>query len=126
MTIKTILIVDDEKLMRALLRHYCKQNGFEVVEAENGEEALHRLGEKRPDLVMMDAMMPVMNGLVLAHRIRQHFDEDQLPILFLTSEADAQTQKEALAAGAQAYLTKPVSLGDLLNSIKQLTMGRSH
>ena len=118
---KTVLIVDDEKLIRTLLHHYCAQNDFEVVEAENGQEALQRINAECPDLVIMDVMMPGINGLHVARRIRKSFDKNQLPILFLTSESDSQTRYEAIAAGAQVFLTKPISLGDLLKSIRQLT-----
>ncbi|MCA9872466.1 MAG: response regulator transcription factor [Anaerolineales bacterium] len=118
---KTVLIVDDDKLIRTMLRHYCTQSDFEVIEAENGQEALQRINAERPDLVIMDVMMPGINGLHVARRIRKSFDKNQLPILFLTSESDSQTRYEAIAAGAQVFLTKPISLGDLLKSIRQLT-----
>ena len=117
MTIKTILIVDDEKLMRALLRHYCKQNGFEVVEAENGEEALHRLGEKRPDLVIMDAMMPVMNGLIAGKKIREL---SNVPIIALSAYASEQEAEKCLRAGFSDYLAKPFKPEELKHKVFRL------
>ncbi|MCA9872317.1 MAG: response regulator [Anaerolineales bacterium] len=117
---KTILLVDDDDETRRMLRLFCTHNQFDVIEAENGQDALEIIEAKCPDLVIIDIWMPGMDGFVAVRQIREKHDGSQLPILFFTARSDAEAEREGLALGAQAFVGKPISLAKLLKQIKLL------
>ncbi|MFO7683483.1 MAG: response regulator [Chloroflexota bacterium] len=117
---QTILIVDDDEMTRRVLRLYCLRNGFEVFEAEDGQQALTLIENKCPNLVIMDVLMPVMDGFTTVRNIRTKLDCAALPILFLTSRADSKAKNTGLEMGAQRFLNKPINLGELVKVIKEL------
>jgi len=104
-----ILVVDDSSTIRAALRIQLTKMQHEVLEAGNGEEALERWNEGRPDLVLIDVMMPVMDGYEAARRMRAGGQEDWVPIIFLSSMEADQDLERAIEAGGDDYLVKPVS-----------------
>jgi signal transduction histidine kinase/DNA-binding NarL/FixJ family response regulator len=114
---KKVLVVDDVLANRAVLTEFLSTLGFEVAEADNGEEALKRASEFRPDLILMDGMMPVMDGLEATRRIRQTPGFEGLPIIGVSASASGSDAAAHLAAGANAFLTKPVAFGRLLAEI---------
>ena len=121
---KTILIVDDDELTRSMLRFYCNRNDFDVVEAADGREALNIIDGNCPDLAIIDVQMPGIDGFDTVRQIRSKLDCQQLPIIFLTSRADINSDREGADSGAQGYLSKPFSLTELLKHIKALTAER--
>ncbi len=103
-----ILVVDDSKVMRMIVKRTLRQAGFgghTVVEAENGVEALDRIGEKKPDLVLLDWDMPEMNGLDLLRAVRA--EDKTLRMGFVTARATAEMRDIARSAGANFFIAKP-------------------
>jgi signal transduction histidine kinase len=103
-----ILIVDDVADNRAILRRRFERRGFSITEAESGRLALQAIERARFDVVLLDVMMPDMNGLEVLRRIRRDHSELELPVIMVTGKTDSQDVVEALTAGASDYITKPV------------------
>jgi len=113
-----ILVVDDELDLVSVLRMGLEIQGFEVIEAMDGEEGLRRARQDRPDLMVLDLMLPKMDGMALLGRIRQ--SGQHTPVLVLTARDDKESVVALLNAGADDYLTKPFDLGELLARTKAL------
>lgn len=109
-----ILVVDDEPHIRRILQFLLQQEGFEVVLAENGEEALAYLGQERPDLVLLDVMMPRMDGYTVLKEIRKSYETKSLPVVMLTAKGESAEKVKGLRGGANDYLTKPFNQEELL------------
>ena len=109
-----VLLVDDEAVMRDLIRFSLAQAGLEVVEAGDGVEALEKLNAFAPDLVVLDLMLPGMPGLELCQRLRSRADTARLPIIVVSAKSSATDKALGLAMGADDYITKPFSPRDLL------------
>lgn len=121
----TILIVDDCLTTRKLVDLYLKPTGCAVVQAENGLEALEKLAREAVDLIITDMNMPGMDGVALTRSLKQDPALGGIPVLMLTTE-DADKEREAgLAAGAAAYLTKPVTRERLVGEVRRLLPGAS-
>lgn len=117
---KTLLIVDDEPNIVISLEFLLKREGFQVAVAGDGEEALRMVGEIKPDLVLLDIMLPLKNGFEVCQEIRAHPDWQSIKILMLTAKGrDTEVQK-GMALGADAYLTKPFATKDLVAKVKEL------
>jgi two-component system, NtrC family, response regulator AtoC len=112
---KRVLIADDEKNMRWVLKEALSAEGYEVVEAVDGKEALSAVEEEEPDLMVLDHKMPAPNGMEVLRRIRAKGHE--FPIIMLTAHGNVATAVEAMKAGATEYLTKPFDLEELKLSI---------
>jgi len=110
-----VLVVDDEPNMRFLLGMILESDGYEVVEAKHGAAALERVKEERPDLVVTDLMMPVMNGRELIERLRSDDETAAMPILVVSSRPTAD-----VPGGADAVLSKPFDLDPLLETVRSL------
>lgn len=115
-----ILVVDDDKTTRKILGLYLKSKGYEVVFAENGIDAMEKLGQETVNLVMTDLNMPYMDGLELIKTIRTEPRVKHIPILMVTTEADDEERKKAYAAGANGYLVKPVTATMVSDNIKEI------
>lgn len=115
-----ILVVDDDKTTRKILGIYLKSKGYKVEYAENGLEAMEKLGTESINLVMTDLNMPYMDGLELTKAIRASDDLKHVPILMVTTEADDEEKQKALAAGANGYLVKPVSAEMVSKNIRNI------
>ena len=102
-----ILIVEDQADNRRILRDLFANAGYELIEAESGEEALSALATSRPDLILMDIQLPVMDGYEATRRIRADPELNSIPIIAVTSYALAGDEAKALATGCNAYLSKP-------------------
>jgi two-component system response regulator MprA len=113
-----ILVVDDERAVRESLRRALVLEGYEVDLAEDGEEALERIGRAEPDAVILDVLMPGLDGLEVSRRIRR--GGSRLPILMLTARDAIQNRVEGLDAGADDYVTKPFALEELLARVRAL------
>jgi two-component system chemotaxis response regulator CheY len=124
MTMK-ILAVDDSPTMRRIMKNQLKQLGFdEVDEAENGREALARLGQSTYDLVITDWNMPEMGGLDLVKEIRRSEPLKNLPILMVTTVSAKEDIVTALKAGVSNYIVKPFDAPTLQGKLAQLSAGR--
>ena len=115
-----ILIVDDEPNIILSLEYLMKREGFEVAVAGDGERALQAMAEHRPDLVILDVMMPRLNGFEVCQRIRAQPAWSGVPVLMLTAKGHEAEAKKGLALGADAYVTKPFSTRDLVAEIRRL------
>jgi CheY-like chemotaxis protein len=115
-----ILIVDDNRASRDLLRAILKSVCSDIVEAKNGQEALDLIQQDRPDLVLLDIDMPVLDGLSAVRKIRQDPSLADLPVVAVTSFAMEGDRDKGLAAGFTMYLTKPVRAATLRQQVQQL------
>ena len=116
----TIMVVDDEEAMRHLLRIVLSRAGYRVIEAIDGRDALEKLVLVQPDLMIIDVLMPFLNGFEVVQQIRAHPHTAQLPVMLLSSRADAAAQREGLFVGAQRYLIKPLTFQQLLTCIQEV------
>lgn len=110
-----LLIVDDAPEMLKAFRDILEAHGCEVYEAENGEEALIKYAEVKPDIVLMDILMPRMDGISATKRMLQN--DPQAKIIVISAVGKSGLKKECLAAGAKEFIVKPFKVKELLNSI---------
>jgi len=113
----TILLVDDEDSIQTLLTYPLERDGYAVVQARDGEEALRRFGEQRIDLVVLDIMLPKVDGIEVCRRLRA---ESTVPIIMLTARDDELDKVLGLELGADDYITKPFSIREFRSRIKAL------
>ena len=116
---KTILVVEDQEDNRQILRDLLGANGFEIREAENGEEALAAVAKQRPDLILMDIQLPILDGYETTRRLKSNQHTQGIPIIVVTSYALSGDESKARASGCDAYVTKPYSPRALLAKIKE-------
>ena len=107
MSPKTVLVVDDDRPMRALCRASLEEAGFRVLEAAGGEEALESVRDERPDLILLDIMMPGISGWEVTSALLADRSTDQVPIIFISARRDLADRVRAFGLGAQDYVTKP-------------------
>ncbi len=110
-----ILVVDDERRMVGFIRLNLEQDGFEVIEAFNGTEALDRLRDSLPDLILLDVMMPDIDGFEVLRMIREI---SQVPVIMLTAKGEEDDKVKGLELGADDYVTKPFSPRELVSRVK--------
>lgn len=115
-----ILVVDDERHIVRLVEVNLQREGFEVVVAYNGEEALAQVETEKPDLVVLDVMMPVMDGFEVLKKMELNDQIDEIPIIMLTAKAQDGDVFKGWASGVSAYLTKPFNPQELLSFVKRL------
>jgi two-component system chemotaxis response regulator CheY len=115
-----ILIVDDDKTTRKLLSLYLKGSGFEVVTAENGLNALEKLGSETVQLVLTDLHKPYMDGIEFLKAMKSNPGTSHIPALMLTTETDEEEKVRAITAGADGYLTKPATAEVVAAKIRQM------
>ena len=115
---KKILIVEDEDDIREITRHILEKNGYEVIEAANGEEGLKAYAASAPDLVLLDVHLPDMLGFEICRKIRAEGPRAETPIILCTVRSEVSPVAEGLAAGATDYILKPFEVEDLLNRIE--------
>jgi two-component system, OmpR family, alkaline phosphatase synthesis response regulator PhoP len=112
---KRILVVDDEPFIREILSYNLRQNGYEVFEAENGHKALEILDARNFDLILLDIMLPVLDGFKTAKEML--ISKPQQKFMFLTARVDEETEIEAFGLGAFDFIQKPIKAGALLSRI---------
>jgi|HubBroStandDraft_5_1064220.scaffolds.fasta_scaffold396779_2 two-component system chemotaxis response regulator CheY len=117
---KKILIVDDSESVRMIARIALREQGYEVVEAGNGIEALKQLDAERVNLVISDVNMPEMDGITLLKQIKASAKHKFMPIIMLTTEAGQDKKDEGRAAGAKAWITKPFQPNVLIAAVSKL------
>lgn len=115
-----ILVVDDDRSTRAALRYTLQRDGFRVEEAGNGALALEMVERLHPDALLLDAMMPVMDGFTTCAKLREHPDNAALPVLMVTALEDSASIDRAFAAGASDYIPKPVHLAVVSQRVRRV------
>ncbi|HEY7577083.1 MAG TPA: phosphate regulon transcriptional regulator PhoB [Acetobacteraceae bacterium] len=115
-----VLVVEDEAALATMLRYNLEKQGFRVEEASDGQEALTRIAETRPDLVLLDWMLPQMSGLEVCRQIRRRQATRDLPVIMVTARTDDQDAVRGLNTGADDYIAKPFSMDALLARIRAL------
>lgn len=113
-----VLVVEDEAALATLLSYNLEQNGFTVLEARDGEEALLIAEEQRPDLVLLDWMLPQVSGIEVCRRLRGRPETRNLPIIILTARGEEADRIRGLDTGADDYITKPFSMTELIARIR--------
>jgi len=114
-----ILIVDDEPFMLRLIQHHLEHAGFEMIEARNGREAVEAATREMPRVVVMDAMMPDMDGFAALRQLKQLEATRAIPVIMLTANPHKYTREEAETSGAAIFLTKPFSPTQLIAEIRR-------
>src|SRR6202521_4565076 len=114
----TVLVVEDESALSTLLRYNLEREGYRVFEARDGEEALILADEVKPDLVVLDWMLPQLSGLEICRRLRGRGDMRNVPIVMLTARGEESDRIRGLDTGADDYLTKPFAMIELLARLR--------
>ena len=117
---KQILIVEDKPTSRELLRTVLEHQGYEVVEAEDGHQALDRVREHTPDLILMDLQIPGRNGYDVLLEIRKDSRSNRIPVLAVTANAMPEDREKVMAAGFNGYIAKPVALARLREEVSRI------
>jgi len=115
---KTILIVEDEPKNMKLLRDLLQRFGYEILEAPDGEQGVKITGEKIPDLILMDIMMPKMDGLEATRIIKADNKTKHIPVIALTSYAMKGDREKTIEAGCDGYIAKPLDIQEVLKTIE--------
>lgn len=120
MTDKTVLVVDDEIHIVHVVAIKLRNNGYEVISADNGAEALELAIGEKPDIIVTDFQMPVMTGLELVEKLRQHEETKDIPVIMLTARSFAIEQEQQDALKISGCLSKPFSPKELLGNIEDI------
>lgn len=115
-----VLVVEDEAALATMLRYNLEKQGYRVAEASDGQEALTRIAEGTPDLVLLDWMLPSMSGIEVCRQIRRRPNTRDLPVIMVTARTEDQDAVRALNTGADDYITKPFNMDGLLARIRAL------
>ena len=116
---KRVLVVEDQEDNRQILRDLLASTGYEIIEAQNGQEALLAARTQSPDLILMDIQLPVLDGYEATRRIKAQPDLRHIPIIVVTSYALSGDEDKARATGCDAYVAKPYSARKLLEMINR-------
>jgi PleD family two-component response regulator len=115
-----ILIVDDEEHIRKIVKFQLEKAGYEVSTAEDGIEALRTVEEVRPDLILLDLMMPNMDGHEVTRRLKTNYQTSQIPVIMVTAKAALESKLQGYEDGANDYITKPFAINELLVRVKNV------
>ncbi len=121
--VKKVLVVDDEPEIVTVLEVRLKANGYDVITGYCGEEALRLVKEQKPDLIILDVMMPQMSGYKVCGLLKGDTRYQKIPVIMLTARAQDSDRETAQDVGADAYLTKPIDSPVLLSKMKELLAG---
>ena len=113
-----ILVVDDEAALLTLVRYNLEKDGFEVGEAIDGEEAMLMIRERRPDLILLDWMLPRLSGIEVCRRVRRQADTQNIPIIILSARGEESDRVRGLDCGADDYVVKPFSPSELVARVR--------
>ncbi len=116
----TVLLVEDTEDNRQMMRRLLELSGYRVVEATNGKEAVEVASQERPQVILMDLSLPLIDGLAATRRIRSLPELTKVPIVAVSAHDTADFHSEALAAGCDAYITKPIDYTELEDLIQRL------
>ena len=118
-----VLLVEDTEDNRFMMRRLLEMSGYDVVEAVNGEEAVKLASIEHPDVILMDLSLPIVDGLGATRRIRAESGPQHVPIIALSAHDTADFHNEAVAAGCDAYITKPIDFAQLEDLVNRLLHG---
>jgi two-component system sensor histidine kinase/response regulator len=113
-----ILVVDDQPINVQLLKRKLERGGLEVSTANNGLEALEQVKAHKPDLILLDLMMPDMDGIEVCQRLQASSDTRSIPVIFVTARTTKESKLEGLAVGAVDYITKPIDLDETVARVR--------
>lgn len=116
----SVLVVEDEAALATLLRYNLEKQGFHVEEAGDGQEALNRIAESAPDLVLLDWMLPTLSGIEVCRQIRRRHETRNLPVIMVTARTEDQDAVRGLNTGADDYITKPFNMEALIARMRAL------
>lgn len=114
-----VLYIEDSPVNIYIIKRMLKTMDYEIIEAFNGERGVQMAAQEKPDLVLLDLMLPDLDGLEVLRRIRQQRGLSEVPIVALTSHVSQEMRSEALAAGCDGFLEKPVSQSRMLKTLQQ-------
>lgn len=115
-----LLIVDDEKDVVESLHHRLKRENYEVAVAFDGEEALLQVQKENPDIILLDLVMPKLNGFEVLREIRQKYKDKWRPVIIISAKQDLEAVKDCYGLEADHYLTKPCEIGHILRGIETM------
>ncbi|HJZ86917.1 MAG TPA: response regulator [Polyangia bacterium] len=116
---RQILLIEDDAALVALMAKTLLAHGYGVSVARDGLEGLKALDQTPPDLIVVDVMMPRLDGMTLVRAIKKHRTTRHIPVIFLTAKSDSRSMVEGINLGAKFYITKPFSLDDLLAKVQR-------
>lgn len=119
-SVKKILVIEDEQDIQTLLEYNLSQAGFEVIQSENGEEGLWLAIERRPDLILLDWMLPLLSGIEVLRQLRNRADTRDIPVMMMTARGEEGDRLRGLDGGADDYVTKPFSPAELLARVRAI------
>ena len=117
----TVLVVEDFEDNRFMMRRLLEMSGYYVVEAVNGKQAVEKAESERPDIILMDLSLPQLDGLAATRQIRGRDGMDKVPIIAVSAHDSADFHAQALAAGCNEYVTKPIDFDQLVQLLDRLT-----
>jgi CheY-like chemotaxis protein len=117
----TVLVVEDFEDNRFMMRRLLEMSGYRVVEAVNGQQAVETARRERPAIILMDLSLPMLDGLAATRRIREQDGLERVPIVAVSAHDSADFHAEALAAGCDEYVTKPIDFDQLVQLLNRLT-----
>lgn len=121
--IRKILVVDDDQTITVLVKKYLEKNGYEVTAMNEASEGLEFTMTRKPDLIILDVMMPIINGFNFCRLVKAEEDTKDIPIILLTSRNKLKDIEIGLEMGAEAYLIKPLNIEELIRTIKVVESG---
>ncbi|MEM6296422.1 MAG: response regulator [Myxococcota bacterium] len=116
---ETILVIEDDPSVRTLLSKSLRAKGYNVETSEDGLAGLTRLEALRPDLIIVDIMMPRLDGMTFVRAIKGHEQTNPIPVIFLTAKNDPKTMIQGINLGARFYVTKPFQVDELLAKVEK-------
>jgi len=119
---KLVLVVDDEDMTRQMIVMLLTMDGHQSVEAENGVEALEQVAKHHPDAIILDVMMPEMDGITMCKKLRANPATASIPVLMLSGRSQIDAEQEGLEAGANVYMKKPMDPKEMLVILKKIMM----
>lgn len=121
---KKILVIEDDPIGLRLIQYTLQHEGYQVLSALNGQEGLRKANEENPDLIILDVMLPGIDGFEVCYRLRAEPQTAQLPILMLSAKAQDTDKTTGLKVGADDYLTKPASPSEIVKRVRTLLAQR--
>ncbi len=122
---RKIVLAEDEPQIARLIEFKLKKEGYDVTWRENGEEALKAIKADKPDLILLDIMMPVMDGYEVLRRLKEDENLGDIPVIMLTARAQEKDVVKGIGLGAEDYITKPFHPAELLARVKRI-LGKPH